>query len=48
MLDLGAQHSDLVLLHIILHDKLLQDNEYNSLFYTIYLCCLYILYVVVC
>ena len=48
MLDLGAQHSDLVLLKFILHDRLLQDNEYDSLFYAIYLCCLCILYVVVC
>ena len=32
-------------LQIILHLKLLQGNDYNSLCYTIYPCCLSILYI---
>ena len=42
-------HSDLVFLQIILHCKLLQDNGYNSLYYTVYVFLLLtILYTVFC
>ena len=44
----GVQHNDSVFLQVILHDRLLQDNEYNSLCNTVYPCCLSILYTVVC
>ena len=40
----GVQHSDLVYLQIILHYRLLQDDGYDSLCYTVYPCCLTILY----
>ena len=43
-----VQHNDSLFLHIMLNCKLLQDNGYNSLCYTIYSCCLSILYTVVC
>ena len=43
-----VQHSDLVFLQIILHLKLLQSNDYSSPYCTLYPCCLFILYIVVC
>ena len=42
----SIQHSDSVFLQIVLHYRLLQDNRYNYLCYTVYPCCLSILYVV--
>jgi len=39
----SVQYSDLVVLQIILHSKLLEDNGYNFLCYTIYPYCLSIL-----
>ena len=55
MLVSGVQQSDSVihiymyiLFHIHFHYSLLQDIEYNSLFYTVGSCCLSILYIVVC
>ena len=44
----GVQRSDLVFLQIILHLKLLQSNDYSSLYCTLYPCFLFILYIVVC
>ena len=44
----GIQHSDSEFLQIKTHYKLLQDNGYNSLCYTVYPCCLSILNMVVC
>ena len=43
-----VQHSDLVFLQIIPHLKLLQSNDYSSLYCMLYPCCLFILYIVVC
>ena len=37
-----------ILFHIIFSYDLLQDLEYNSLWYTVELCCIPILYVIVC
>ena len=42
----SVQHSDSIFLQIIFHYRLLQDNGYNSLCYTVYPCCLSILYIV--
>ena len=46
MLVSGVQYSDSAFLQIILHyiDSLLQGNGYNLLNYTVYPCCLSILY----
>ena len=43
----GAQPSDSVYLQIILHLKL-YNSGYNSLCYTIYPCCLSVLYIILC
>ena len=43
-----VQHSDATLLQIILHLKLLRNNDYHAVCYTTYPYCLFILYVVVC
>ena len=37
-----------ILFQIVFHNRLLQDIEYSSLCYTVGLCCLSILYIVVC
>ena len=44
----GVRDSYSIFLQIILHSKLLQDNGYISLYCTLYHCCLFILYIVVC
>ena len=43
----GIQNSDSVFLQIIFYYRLLQDNLYNSLCYTVYSCCSSLLHVVV-
>ena len=40
--------SDSVCLQIVFHYRLFQDNGCNILYYVVYLCCLCILYIVVC
>ena len=47
MLVSGEQQSDSAFWQVILHDRLLQGNGYNSLHDVIYPCCLPILYMVV-
>ena len=44
----GVQHSDSVFSQIVLHYRLLPDNDYKSPCYTIYPSCLPILYIAVC
>ena len=44
----GIQHRDSLFLQVIPHYTWLQNNGYSSLCYTVYPCCLSILYIVVC